>query len=106
MLRSMVMVLRFAPSMRSLAYLNSAVPQNPLVPQEYLAPEFVQLELGSGEITDLVAILDDALRDTRLIRYVPPRIPSGNCFPANDPLVQPDLNCAPLVNKNRIVKDN
>ncbi len=87
-------------------YMNNAVPQNPLVPPEYLSPEFAPLNLTSGEMTDLVAFLEDALRDARLMRYVPLRIPSGNCFPVNDPLAQPDLNCASLVNKNRIVKDD
>lgn len=87
-------------------YMNNAAPQNPLVPPEYLAPEFMPLDLTSGEITDLIAFLEDALRDARLMRYVPLRIPSGNCFPVNDPLAQPDLNCPSLVSKNRIVKDN
>jgi cytochrome c peroxidase len=45
------------------------------------------------EIDALVEFLDKGLYDDRLMRYVPQHLPSGNCFPVNDPEAQDDLGC-------------
>ena len=37
--------------------------------------------------------LADGLRDARLDRFVPAELPSGNCFPVNDPQGRIDLGC-------------
>lgn len=77
-------------------YFNTAVPENPIVPDGQLAVEFVPLGLSDDEMDNLVAFLTHALHDGRLDRYEPKRLPSGNCFPANDPQSQLDLGCNPL----------
>ena len=74
-------------------YKNSAVSQNPIVPAERLAPTFRPLHLSEGDIADLTAFVEEALYDTRLDRYVPSRLPSGNCFPVNDEQSRSDLGC-------------
>ena len=74
-------------------YKNAAVAENPIVPASQLAPEFQPLGLTGTEIDDLIAFLEDALYDPRLDRYAPNRLPSGNCFPVNDPQAQEDLDC-------------
>jgi len=74
-------------------YKNAAVPENPMVDPAAISPEFVPLGLTPHEINDLVAFVEDALYDGELLRYQPNRLPSGNCFPANDPLARIDLGC-------------
>jgi cytochrome c peroxidase len=74
-------------------YKNAAVPENPIVPPAQLASGFVPLGLTDAEIDDLVAFLEEALYDADLERYVPNRVPSGNCFPTNDAQSQIDLGC-------------
>jgi cytochrome c peroxidase len=82
------------PTVREVVeYLNAAVPQNPMVPVERLAPQFVPLGLGPEEIDDLTAFIESGLYDPRLLRHVPHRLPSGNCFPVNDPRSRVDLGC-------------
>lgn len=83
----------FATVREVVEYMNTAMPENPIVPPEQLAEEFVPLGLTDDEVDDLVAFLEGALYDPGLMRYVPDRIPSGNCFPNNDPQSQIDLGC-------------
>lgn len=66
-------------------YKNAAVPQNGNVPPTQLAREFVPLGLDDRQIAALVDFIDNALYDPRLTRYVPAALPSGLCFPNNDP---------------------
>ncbi len=84
-------------SKRSLAevvdYFNEAIPENDRVPEEQLSPFFHPLNLNEEEVRALVAFLENGLRDPDLVRYVPERVLSGNCFPNNDPLSQQELNC-------------
>ncbi|TVR40195.1 MAG: cytochrome-c peroxidase [Cryomorphaceae bacterium] len=74
-------------------YKNSALSQNPNVPEEQLSPHFKPLHLTTEEINDLVRFVEDALYDHQLQRYVPLDVPSGLCFPNNDFQSQSDLGC-------------
>ncbi len=73
-------------------YYNDAIPAVDLPPGR-LTNRFVPLDLTEEEIEDLVAFLAGALYDPDLERYVPDRLPSGNCTPANDPQARIDLGC-------------
>jgi len=74
-------------------YKNAGVPQNPNVPPSQLAAAFKPLNLTESEIKDLTEFLKTGLRDPDLMRYTPAQLPSGNCFPNNDPLSKIDLGC-------------
>ncbi len=74
-------------------YKNAAIPQNAVVPDGQLASAFIPLGLKPHEIDDLVAFLQTGLYDADLMRYVPTRLPSGNCTPVNDPQARIDLGC-------------
>lgn len=74
-------------------YKNNGVPQNPNVPAAQLAPSFRPLGLTADEITDLVAFIEQGLRDPSLSRYVPATLPTGFCFPNNDPESRTDRGC-------------
>ena len=45
------------------------------------------------EINDLVAFIENSLRDPNLIRYVPDTVNSGNCIPNSDNQSNLDLGC-------------
>lgn len=75
-------------------YKNLAVAENAMVPPSRLSPDFVPLGLTPGEIDDLVAFIEQGLYDADLMRYLPRSLPSGNCFPVNDPEAQDDLGCS------------
>ncbi len=74
-------------------YKNNAVSENPNVPSSQLAEEFVPLGLTDGEINDLVNFIENALYDANLMRYTPQDLPSGLCFPNNDPISMIDQGC-------------
>ncbi|MEO0339041.1 MAG: cytochrome c peroxidase [Bacteroidota bacterium] len=74
-------------------YFNDGIPENENVPLENISYQFRPLGLTEGEKADLVAFLENGLRDPNLERYVPEQILSGNCFPNNDPDSQSDLGC-------------
>ncbi len=74
-------------------YKNEARPQKNSLPSGQLAREFVPLNLTDEEITAITAFLENALYDKYLYRYVPETLPSGQCFPVNDPLAKADLGC-------------
>ncbi|GAB4395827.1 MAG: cytochrome c peroxidase [Microscillaceae bacterium] len=76
-----------------LRYKNLAIPENTYVPTGQLAAEFVPLGLSEAEIEDLREFLETGLYDPGLSRYAPLRLPSGNCFPNNDPLTRSFLGC-------------
>jgi len=73
-------------------YYNEGRPDRTL-PNGILERRFKPLGLTPDEIDDLTAFLTDALHDPDLMRYVPASLPSGNCFPANDPAARRDLGC-------------
>ena len=74
-------------------YLNKAIPENPNVPASQLAEEFVPLNLTDEEVDQLTMFLKTGLKDPNLDRYVPSSLPSGNCFPMNDPMSKVELGC-------------
>jgi cytochrome c peroxidase len=83
----------FTSIQQVIQYKNNALPENPNVPAAQLAQEFVPLDLTTSEIEALVEFLTNGLYDPNLIRYTPSSVPSGNCFPNNDPQSQMDLGC-------------
>ncbi len=74
-------------------YKNLAVAENSDVPASQLAEDFEPLNLSNEQISDIVAFLEDGLYDPNLKRYEPESLPSGNCFPFNDPISRVDLGC-------------
>ncbi len=74
-------------------YKNEALPQNTIVIPSQLSSSFVSLNLTKSEIESLTIFLKTGLRDPNLMRYVPSAVPSGNCFPNNDPLSKIDMGC-------------
>jgi len=87
----------FATVREVVEYKNTGVPQNPLVPADRVSPEFQPLGLSPREVADLTAFVEEALYDANLERYLPRRLPSGNCFPVNDPVSREDLGCGDRV---------
>lgn len=75
-------------------YKNTAVPQNPNVPESQLSEFFVPLDLTSDEIDNLVDFIENGLFDPFLERYVPTTVQSGNCIPNNDEESKRDLGCS------------
>jgi cytochrome c peroxidase len=75
-------------------YFNNAQPQQlSSLYSKNLSPLFKPLNLSNLEIDDLVSFLSTGLRDPNLIRYKPRSLPSGLCFPNNDPLSRKELHC-------------
>ncbi len=74
-------------------YKNEAVSQSSIVPADRLSPWFVPQNLSLDQVDDLVAFLEGGLYDPDLSRYVPESLPSGACFPNNDPETKGDLGC-------------
>ncbi len=74
-------------------YKNRAMPENSNVPVGQLDPQFKPLGLTSDEVKDIATFIKTALYDDNLQRYVPPALPSGNCFPNSDPDSIDDLGC-------------
>lgn len=74
-------------------YKNRAIPENPDVPAARLAEGFIPLGLSDQEIDALTAFLENGLHDPNLRRYEPAALPSGLCFPNNDPQSRVDLGC-------------
>lgn len=81
-------------SLRDLVeYKNLAVKENPYVPQSQMSEKFNPVFLTDDEIDVLVKFLEEGLQDPDLGRYAPTSLPSGFCFPNNDPQSQIDLGC-------------
>lgn len=74
-------------------YLNQGVAENDRVPNEQLDDSFQQLNLSDEEIEQITVFLSEGLYDNNLRRYEPSRLPTGNCFPNNDPLSKNELGC-------------
>lgn len=74
-------------------YKNQAQKENSQVPNSQLAEEFTPLNLSETEISELTAFVTHALRDDDLLRYQPSNLPSGQCFPNNDPMSRNQLGC-------------
>ena len=74
-------------------YFNNGIAENSNVPNGQLAEEFKPLNLTNEEVNQITAFLENALYDDNLKRYEPSSLPTGNCFPNNDPLSRNDLGC-------------
>lgn len=74
-------------------YKNEAIAENSTVPFSQLSDEFQPLNLTNQEINELTKFLETSLRDPNLKRYEPEVLPTGNCFPFNDPLAANELGC-------------
>lgn len=74
-------------------YKNDGVSENDNVPGGQLAEEFIPLGLTPVEMNELTRFIEDALYDPDLFRYTPDEIPSGQCFPNNDPISVVDQGC-------------
>jgi cytochrome c peroxidase len=74
-------------------YINNAILQNTSVPVSNLPAQFKPLNLTEDEMSQIVAFIEDALRDPNLIRYEPATVPSGNCIPNNDKRSRIDRGC-------------
>ena len=70
-----------------------ATTENALVSQERLSTKFQPLDLTDDEVDALTSFLETGLYDSNFQRYVPEVLPSGNCFPNNDPVSQKQLRC-------------
>ena len=75
------------------AYKNAGTPQVDGMPASVLAAEFQPLGLTHEEVDALTLFLEQSLYDPSLYRYVPQALPSGQCFPNNDPSSKIDLDC-------------
>lgn len=74
-------------------YKNMAIPENPEVTASQLSDLFIPLGLNEDEIDKLTWFIEYGLYDGELDRFVPASLPSGNCFPNNDPSSRIDLGC-------------
>lgn len=74
-------------------YKNEGIPENSRVPAEQLAVFFRPLDLSEEEIDAITDFIENALYDPNLMRYQPDHLPSGFCFPNNDPEARVDLGC-------------
>lgn len=83
----------FATVRDVVVYKNEAVAQSRYVSASQLSPHFQPLKLTEAEIDDLTAFLERGLYDADLQRHVPEAVPSGQCFPVNDPQSRRDLGC-------------
>ena len=74
-------------------YKNVALSENERVANERLSEKFLPLNLTEEEKNQLVAFLEKSLTDPDLARYAVDQLPSGFCFPNNDPQSRIDLGC-------------
>ncbi|NET55037.1 MAG: cytochrome C peroxidase [Symploca sp. SIO2E6] len=75
-------------------YFNRAQPQKlEALYAGNLSIWFQPLHLQQQQVDDLTAFLETGLRDPNLTRYLPEQLPSGLCFPNNDPVSRKQLNC-------------
>ena len=74
-------------------YKNNGIAESSSVPTSHLAEDFTPLNLTNNEVNAITEFLENGLRDPDLKRYEPENLPSGNCFPFNDPLAANELGC-------------
>jgi cytochrome c peroxidase len=76
-----------------IAYKNTAVAENSLVPENKLSTEFAPLGLTEAEITKIASFIEEGLYDDNLYKYEPSSVMSQLCFPNNDPVSKADMGC-------------
>ncbi|HAA16666.1 MAG TPA: hypothetical protein DCE41_35135 [Cytophagales bacterium] len=74
-------------------YKNAGTAEHPDAGSLTLSEHFVPLGLTEEEMDQLEDFVLNGLNDPHLERYVPTVLPSGNCFPNNDPQSRADLGC-------------
>jgi len=74
-------------------YKLNADPENIRVDKSKMSSKLIKTVLSDNEKEQLVAFLENALRDPDLVRYKPEFIGSGLCYPNNDVVSQIDLGC-------------
>lgn len=74
-------------------YKARALRENIRVSQLDISPKLKKIELSDKEIDQLVLFLSNSLRDPDLLRFKPESLPSGFCFPNNDPVSRIELGC-------------
>ena len=84
---------QFSSVLEVLNYKNRGIASNRNVPTTQLATDFKPLNLTSQEIEQLRLFVENALYDPNLKRFVPQSLPSGFCFPNNDPQSKLDKGC-------------
>ena len=72
---------------------EKGISENDNVPIHQLDHRFKPLGLTTSEIDLIEDFIINGLDDSKLLRYVPSELPSGNCFPNNDHFSQTDLGC-------------
>jgi len=76
-----------------LEYKIKAVSENESVSQDRISPLFQPLSLTEEDKEHLLDFLKNGLYDADYSRYVPEELPSGLCFPNNDPDAKRDMGC-------------
>lgn len=74
-------------------YKNKGVKENAKVADNQLSTEFKPLGLSDEEVRQLTVFIEKSLYDPNLKRYKPISLPSGFCFPNNDPRSRVDRGC-------------
>lgn len=74
-------------------YKNSGIKENAKVADNQLSSEFKPLGLSDDEVRQIALFMDKSLYDPNLKRYKPYTLPSGFCFPNNDPQSRVDRGC-------------
>lgn len=74
-------------------YFNEGKKQNQRVPDSQLSSFIRPLGLTDEEVANLTEFVKNGLRDPNLKRYKPDSVPSGLCFPNNDPTSKLDMGC-------------
>jgi cytochrome c peroxidase len=72
-------------------YKNKGIKEHADIPTDKLSPMFKPLNLTNEEVNFITLFLEISLYDANLKRYVPEKLPTGNCFPVADQQSQKDL---------------
>ncbi len=74
-------------------YKNRGIKENVKVADNQLSSDFKPLGLSEEEVRQIALFIENSLYDANLKRYKPYGLPSGFCFPNNDPKSRVDRGC-------------
>ncbi|TNJ44332.1 cytochrome-c peroxidase [Tamlana fucoidanivorans] len=74
-------------------YKNKGVAENAEVPLNKLSSLFVPLGLSEHEVDLIALFIENSLYDSKLMRYQPESLPSGNCLINADAQSSEDMGC-------------
>lgn len=74
-------------------YKNEAQAENQNISSDQLSEYFIPLNLTEEELAALIDFVENGLYDPNLQRYEPAVLPSGACFPNDDPVSRTDRDC-------------